>query len=116
MGIYIYMRMWKMFYQEGLKVFPARFGWNLEISDFQSFPEFLVVLKFSSVNLAHAYRTLWRGKKMLLFCMWLLCFSLSPLCGASCVVVSTCYSVCLSPEKYAQTAVSLLNICEGRSG
>lgn len=38
-------------------------------------------------------------------------FLLSVLCGASCVVICTCYSVCLSPEEYAQTTVSLFNIC-----
>ena len=38
-------------------------------------------------------------------------FFLSVLCGASCAVFCTCYSVCLSPEEYAQTTVSLLNIC-----
>ena len=51
-------------------------------------------------------------KKKKRYCFVRSCFVLlSVLCAVSCAVVSSCYSVCLSPEEDASAAVSPLNIC-----
>lgn len=53
-----------------------------------------------------------KKKKKKSCCFVCSCFILlSVLCAASCAVVSTCYSVCLSPEEYASAAVLPLDIC-----